>query len=1014
MNEVSCRVMSVFFKPFAARKIPLDEMVTGTSVTVARLRDKNERIDWADVLTIMANVRRHFDEAELLEIGRQYFRAPALRFLFVVARMLFTPMEFIRWINKPRDGAGNQMFTCIKPVHRDLASNECEVDLLMVDGYETCWDFFTITRGNFEEMPRLLGYPPARVTLTQLPRGGRFHITVEQRTGLLTRMKRAFTWPFTVRAAARELKEAHETLLDRYEQLDEARGQLDRQATQLRTAHKVNQLIQADLDLERTLDAVADALIDEARLAGVELDVDVTMDDVPIQRLTTRGAITGTPLRRELAAQGHQRIGELRVYVAEGADVGEAEALLAFLVPSVSMALVNAITFRVVEDYRKALERRVAARTRDLNTARDELTATVRRLEEVQLDRERLFQNISHEIRTPLVLILLAVDAVLAAHRPRLDQRSIDHLETVTTSARKLVRLVDELLLLAAGRERELSVNAEPLALGPTIAAVAAGWRLAAEAAGQTLTVDIPDGLIARADAIAVERILSNLLSNAIKFTPAGGAISIVAAAGADGTAADVVTIEVADTGPGIDDDLRRRLFGRFEQGTAGVASGRGSGIGLSLVQQLVRAHGGDVGAHPNRAAASGSIFRFTLPRASADHLADASVAEAPVAPRLAPEDFGVVTRVTAVPERFEARQASQGLIIVAEDEPMLARSIAEILSEDHTVLVAGDGLQALALAERHPPELLVTDIQMPNLDGLELTRRFMDRGGGPPVPVLLLTARGSVEDRIRGLAQGAVDYLSKPFDPQELRARVRAQLAYRRLTTRLHAAEKLASLGALSAGLAHELRNPANGIVNAVAPLKELLPAELSDPESASGQLIDVMAECAQQVAFLSRQLLGFRRTGELELKRTPVREVVDRALANASAALARVEVRTRLDFTGALRCAPSALTQVLVNLLENGAQAAGPGGWVELASSAENGTCAIEISDSGPGVPVQLREKIFEPFFTTKPPGQGTGLGLAISRDLIVRHGGTLDVRERGARTVFTVELPSPPPLA
>ncbi|HVV87555.1 MAG TPA: ATP-binding protein [Kofleriaceae bacterium] len=1006
MKEVSSRIFSVFLKPLAAKGIAPETMVAGTEVTLARLRNKQERIDWAECCAIMRNLSVHFTEAEYREIGRSYFRSPGLRFAFVIARLMLTPMGFYRWINKPRDGAGNQMFTCIRPTHRELNDHECEVDLLIDEGLDFCPEFFSITVGNFEEMPRLLGYPAAKVQLARLPRGGRFHIEVPTRPGLLTRMRRAITWPFTVRAAARELQEAHETLTDRYEQLELARTQLDAQATQLRTAHRVNQLIQSDLDLDRAVDLIADALIDEAKFIGVELDLAVTMDDVPIERTTRRGATDGTPLHRELEGQGHQRIGYLRVFVAEGAAREDAEALLSFLVPSISMALVNAITFRVVEDYRRALERRVAARTRDLNTARDELTATVRRLEEVQLDRERLFQNISHEIRTPLVLILLAVDAVLEAHRPRLDRRATEHLETITTSARKLVRLVDELLLLAAGRERELNVSVEPIALGPAVDIVTAGWRLAAEAAGQTLEVVVQPDLVALADPTAVERILSNLLSNAIKFTPARGRITVRAAA-AGGVADDMIALEVADTGPGIDDDLRGRLFGRFEQGTAGLASGRGSGIGLSLVQQLVHAHGGEIEAHPNTAAASGTIFRFTLPRSHAP------APDRDVHLQLKPEDYGAARQATPVPERFESRGPSQGLVLVAEDEPALARSIAEILSEDHTVLVAGDGLAALQLAERHPPDLLVTDIQMPRMDGLELTRKFLDRAGGPPVPVLMLTARGSVDDRIRGLGQGAVDYLTKPFDPQELRARVRAQLAYRRLTTRLHAAEKLASLGALSAGLAHELRNPANGIVNAVAPLKELLPPELADPESASGQLIDVMAECAEQVAFLSRQLLGFRRTGELELRRTPLREVVDRALANASAALSRVEVRTRLDFTGTVRCAPPAMTQVLVNLLENGAQAAGPGGWVEVASAGHNGTCVLEITDSGPGVPAQLREKIFEPFFTTKPPGQGTGLGLAISRDLVVRHGGTLEVVERGERTVFAIELPAAPPL-
>ena len=107
MHEVSCRVLSIFFKPFAARGIPLTELVAGTPVTLATLKDKNQRVDWSDLCVMMDNVRRHFDEPELVEIGRQYFRAPAMRFLFVVARMLFTPMEFIRWTNKPV--RGNQL-----------------------------------------------------------------------------------------------------------------------------------------------------------------------------------------------------------------------------------------------------------------------------------------------------------------------------------------------------------------------------------------------------------------------------------------------------------------------------------------------------------------------------------------------------------------------------------------------------------------------------------------------------------------------------------------------------------------------------------------------------------------------------------------------------------------------------------------------------------------------------------------------------------------------------------------
>ncbi|MBZ0238486.1 MAG: hypothetical protein K8M05_39600, partial [Deltaproteobacteria bacterium] len=472
MREVSCRVFGVYAKPLAARGIPMERLVQGTNLDVATIKNKNERIDWSDAVVIHENVGKIFSKAELREIGASYFRTPALRFLFVVGRILLTPMEFIRWANKPKDGAGNQMFTCVVPAHRQLSDDECEVDLTLPEGYPVSWEFMEITAGNFEEMPRLLGYPAAKVDLSPIERGGRFHITVPKRTPFLTRMRRVVTWPLTVRAAARELQEAHLTLQERYEQLEDARTRLDRQATQLRTAYTVNELIQGDLDLDRTVDAIARALVGEAGFAGAELDVSAHVGDVAVARTVHRGTTEGKALVRTLDVQG-ERIGELRVFPKPDADRAEREELLAFIVPTVAMALHNALSFHAVQDYRRSLERRVEQRTHDLSVARDELAATVE-------SREKLFQNISHEFRTPLALILLSVDTLAAAAGDRGDEASLAHLATVTSSARKLVRMVDELLLLAAGRERELTAHVEPVDLDAAIAASAAGWRLAA------------------------------------------------------------------------------------------------------------------------------------------------------------------------------------------------------------------------------------------------------------------------------------------------------------------------------------------------------------------------------------------------------------------------------------------------------------------------------------------------------------------------------------------------------
>ena len=138
------------------------------------------------------------------------------------------------------------------------------------------------------------------------------------------------------------------------------------------------------------------------------------------------------------------------------------------------------------------------------------------------------------------------------------------------------------------------------------------------------------------------------------------------------------------------------------------------------------------------------------------------------------------------------------------------------------------------------------------------------------------------------------------------------------------------------------------------------------------------------------------------------PLGDVVQRALSLVAPALRGIELRDTVSGTTPIRCAPPLLVQVVTNLVENAAHAAGQGGWVEVTSQARDGRVVVEVADSGPGVPTELRERIFEPFFTTKPPGVGTGLGLAVARDIVNRHGGTLEIRERSDRAVFVIDLP------
>jgi signal transduction histidine kinase len=989
MREVSCRIFPFLFRGLQRKGVALDAMVEGTSVALATLENKHERIDWADFCAVMANVRKHFTDAEYVALGRSYFRSPGLRFAFVVARLLLTPMGFYRWLNKPRAGAGNQMFSCIEPTHRDVSDTECEVDLVLPEGFEICWDFYLITVGNFEEMPRLLGYPPAKVTLERIPQGGRFRIEVSLRAPLLTRLRRALTWPFTIRAAAKELQEAHETLQDRYNQLEDARTKLARQATRLRTAHTINELIHGDLALSRLLETIARVLVEQAGFAYAEIEL--------YGRAAGRASYgEGDRSRaaiRQLASRGSTPIATLVVVTAPDANAAERQDLIDFLAPALSMALQNALDYHALEEYRSGLERLVDERTAELRQARDQLTGTVMQLEEAQGARERFFGNISHEIRTPLSLILLAVADVEARTGHVLDPRAKAGLASVAEAARKLVRLVDELLLLAAGQEGKLQIRPEPIDLAALMTNLVSAWLPAADAAGLRVTSEIPATLVARVDPVAFERVASNLVSNAVKYSPADTTVRVELAQ------EHGIRLSVLDEGDGIPEELAGRLFGRFERGADRRKAG--TGIGLSLVKQLVEAHGGTVSAL--RRESGGTELRVLLP----EQLLATNAAGAAAA--LALDVERPVALVSG--QVFAPPGVALGTIVLAEDDSALAEALARRLGETYKVVVALDGEAALEAIEKHQPQLLVTDVDMPKLNGIELSRRFREMSADKLAPIVILSAVLDVGTRIAGLEAGALDYVTKPIDPIELDARVRAQFRMRDLSMRLHRAEQLSALGVLTSGLAHELRNPANGIVNAVEPLAQLLPTELRNPETPTGQLLEVMKECSRHIAHLSRQLLGFKNGGaKLDLQPAHTRDLVERAASLARAALHGIDLRIS---GGALdqdvMCAPPLLVQVLTNLIENAGHAAGKGGWVEVNAGKGDGAVTIEVADSGPGVPRELRERVFEPFFTTKAPGSGTGLGLSVARSIIHRHHGVLEIRERADRAVFVIELPA-----
>jgi signal transduction histidine kinase len=995
VNEVSCKVFDVVFRALAKKGLNPSLLTNETDVTVSQLRDKHARLSWTTYCAIMLKARQLFTDDEYVDMGGAFFRSPMIRPLAIVARFLFTAPDFYRWVNTDRRGPGKQMFTCMDVAYAEHGSNRISIELTLPESYEVCWDFFVITKGTFIEMPRLLGLPPARVELSRIERGGHYDIEVPEGGGALSRLRRALAWPFTARAAARELKEAHETLQVRYEELFEAQRRVDRQATQLRTAHSISQVIHGDLDLDRTLAAIVDALVSVGGFSGAAVRLVVDLDGRMIRHEATAGKPGDASPAIEVPLTSRQReIGVVSLWLESSGELVEKRELLEYVVPTISMAIDDALTFTALADYRANLEEKVEQRTSELR--------------EAQAVRDRIFANVNHEIRTPLSLITLAVADLRRRHGSRLDAQGHALLEGIDFSARKLLQLVDGLLLLAAGEEKKLVLRYSECDLVATSTRLISAWRPAIESAGLRLAVEMPQNCRALVDETAFERIVANLISNAVKFTPSPGDITVAL----DATE-DEVALSVSDTGIGIDDEFSRRIFGRFERGRPAVRAGAGgSGIGLSIVKELVDRHAGRLSFARNPTA--GTVFHVTLPRKPTP-LSTGAMEGTEGASSLAPTELSPVgigePRGTGTEDLSPMSGEAQATVLIAEDDPDLRRALAQLLRENHRVLVAADGTQALRLAVQHFPDILVSDVNMPGMDGLELTRRFRALPGNRLAPVLLLTAYGALGDRLSGFDAGAVDYIVKPFEPDELRARIRSQLAIRDLALRLHDSEKLASLGVLSAGLAHEIRNPANAVVNALLPLKRLLPKALMEADAPAGQLLGLIEDGAEQIARLSRQLLGVTRSGTVAHQEESFSKIVARALLTVSHATEGVTVTKQLAFGGSVVCAAPLIAQVLTNLIENGAQAAGRGGWVHIATALEGNRLITDVSDSGPGVPPELKDRIFDPFFTTKAPGAGTGLGLTTSRQIVEQHGGTLGVVYVAQRSVFRMSLPLVP---
>lgn len=409
-----------------------------------------------------------------------------------------------------------------------------------------------------------------------------------------------------------------------------------------------------------------------------------------------------------------------------------------------------------------------------------------------------------------------------------------------------------------------------------------------------------------------------------------------------------------------------------------------------------------------------------------------------------------------------ERTKLTEFRILIVDDQTANLDALALVLEHAGytSVRCLDDSRRILAVFREFQPDLILLDLHMPHVDGLAALDRLAEIiPWDDYLPVLMLTGDATSEAKEKAFSRGAHDFLTKPLNRSEVRLRVRNLLETRRLHLQLKAqnafleqqvrertalaeeleranrklretqthlihSEKMAGLGQLVAGIAHEINNPMAFVINNLFLVDESLarldPGNAANNELAKAGKMRMRIRDAQTGAARVKELVSrlrtFSRLDEGELKTVDIHESIESVLLFLRHRMeGRIEVERNYGEAGMLTCFAGELNQVLMNLIANGIEAIDGPGRITLITARQNGDFVIRVRDTGKGIPEEIRNRIFEPFFTTKPVGQGTGLGLAISYGIVKAHRGSMEFSSQaGEGTEFVLKIPVDPESA
>ena len=709
--------------------------------------------------------------------------------------------------------------------------------------------------------------------------------------------------------------------------------------------------------------------------------------------------------------------------VEDGSAVREEEELFFKSVTDIfSIYLNNSFTYDELEQLNLSLEKQVTEKTKKLQSLNEALARELEEKAKLGRMRNDFLMQVGHNFKTPLALILSPIE-MLSYQSEDMDREELQkYLDILKTNAARLKAMVFQLLNYARLESDRFMYDFYDVDLGALLKECAREFSVLGKKKNIEVRFEPFDrDCVVRGNRDLLRSAISNIAENAVKYSPEGSTIAI--SGRVEGGACE---ISIADSGGGLSEKELKTIFQPFSRGEKVEGSVEGWGIGLPLADAIIRKHGGRIGAKSE--GDGGGCFTIFLPVK-----VTSSLPRVPEGEKVSFDEPLVDSKVLALPGLNMQPVSEEKLysllddippmkytVLVAEDDEGFLEILKQKLSRKFIVLTARNGMQVMKRLEKSRPDLIISDILMTPLDGLKLCELLKEDARYASIPVILMTALEGTDATIESFLRGANDYMRKPFSMDELFVRIRLQLKIVEAGRKMIMSEKIASLGMLMAGIAHEIKNPMNAIINSIRPITLTLDA-VSERDEEGGLardiddirlLLGVVSESSERIMDVIQGIQRYVSTPETESREIRPEEIIETALKILGHKMrGRIDVKRTYDFNGVVKGSPGRLSQLFLNLLDNAISAIRERGVIHIATSSRGGDLVVSIRDTGQGIPEGVREKIFDPFFTTKEIGLGTGLGLSISKEIVESHNGRMEIDSKpGKGTEFRIYLPLP----